>query len=300
MRIQQRLFPIIGAVPLWFGWTLAALPGSHAQAETSWPEFHGPLRDNMSRETGLLKEWPADGPKLVWRFAGCGKGYAAVSIAQQLAFTSGDFGEEEFVLAVSLDGKPKWKAKNGKAWKGPQPGSRTTPTYSDGLVFQLNAYGSLTAFNATTGQGVWSVNLTERFDAPVRNWGFAENLAAEDNLLFCTPGGTRGRGGCLGQDDRRHDLDQHRNPGSRGIWLADHRHPPRQARFHQLYAGNRGRVGRSYRQTALVTSSRQHMRSECHGAFVPGWQRICHQRASRGRTPIQAGRGNRQTPGTLV
>ena len=164
-----------------------------SHAETSWPQFHGPLRDNMSRETGLLKEWPAGGPKLLWRFSGCGKGYATVSIAEGLAFTSGDFGDEEYVLAVDLNGKFKWKTLNGKAWKGPQAGSRTTPTYSDGMVYQLNAYGVLSAFEAATGKPVWSVNVAERFDSRVRNWGYAENLAIEDNLLLCTPGGSKGR-----------------------------------------------------------------------------------------------------------
>lgn len=184
-RFLRRFVFLLGI----FAWFSA----SRVHAETSWPQFHGPLRDNMSRETGLLQQWPEGGPKLVWRFGGCGKGYATVSIAKGLAFTSGDFGDDEYVLAVDLAGKLKWKTLNGKAWKGPQPGSRTTPTYSEGLVYQLNAHGALTAFEARSGKVVWSVDIAERFAARLRTWGFAENLVVEDNLVLCTPGGAKGR-----------------------------------------------------------------------------------------------------------
>ena len=77
--------------------TLAALAailacGSVTVTEPWWPEFHGPARDNRSRDTGLLKEWPQDGPKLLWKFSDCGRGFACVSIAEGLMFTTGDFG----------------------------------------------------------------------------------------------------------------------------------------------------------------------------------------------------------------
>ena len=98
----------------------------------SWPTFHGPQRDNIVHETGLLKQWPVGGPKLLWRLSGCGRGYSGVSVAGGLLFTSGDFGEVEKVLAIGLDGKLKWAVPNGRAWKGAQPGARTTPTYNDG------------------------------------------------------------------------------------------------------------------------------------------------------------------------
>ena len=147
----------------------------------------------MSRETGLLKVWPTNGPPLLRKFTGCGLGYASVAIAEGLIFTSGDFGDTEKVVAVDLEGRGKWSVANGKAWKGPQMGSRTTPTYSDGLVYQLNAQGVLTALAAASGKTVWSVDLKERFEAEVRTWGFAENVAVEGNLVFCTPGAPKGR-----------------------------------------------------------------------------------------------------------
>ena len=162
-------------------------------SEPSWPTFHGPRRDNLSRETGLLKQWPEGGPKLLWRFIGCGRGYASVTIANGLMFTSGDFGDEEMVLALDLDGKLKWKTPHGKAWKGAQPGARTTPAYDDGMIYHLGPHGNLTAFEATTGKQVWTVNVREQFDAPFRSWGYTENLIVDGDKVFCMPGGAKGR-----------------------------------------------------------------------------------------------------------
>ena len=51
------------------------------EAGAWWPQFHGPNRDNMSADTGLLKEWPPEGPPLLWKFGECGKGFSGVAIA---------------------------------------------------------------------------------------------------------------------------------------------------------------------------------------------------------------------------
>ncbi|MCX6898437.1 MAG: PQQ-binding-like beta-propeller repeat protein [Verrucomicrobia bacterium] len=185
----QALFPrlvlvVLMAVVVW-GYAMAAEPW--------WPVFHGPNRDNRSRDTGLLKEWPKDGPKLLWKFTDCGRGFACVSIAEGLMFTTGDFDDDLMVMAVDLNGRLKWKAPNGKAWKGAQPGARTTPTYNDGVVYQMNAHGLLSAFTATTGKPLWSLDLKERFEAQSGGWGFTENVIIEGDMLLCAPGGTKGR-----------------------------------------------------------------------------------------------------------
>ncbi len=158
-----------------------------------WPEFHGPGRLNKSPETGLLKEWPKDGPRLLWKFSDCGVGYAGVTIAEGMAFTSGDFDEDEYILALGLDGTLKWRVRNGKAWKGPQPGARTVPTWHNGMVYHMNAHGILSAYEAATGKQAWSVDLKERFEARAGAWGFTEHVLVDGDMLMCMPGGKKGR-----------------------------------------------------------------------------------------------------------
>jgi outer membrane protein assembly factor BamB len=160
-------------------------------AEPWWPQFHGPNGDNISADTGLLKQWPADGPKLAWQFSEAGRGYSGVSIAKGRVFMSGDFGNESWVLALDMNGKLLWKTQNGASWQGPYPGSRTTPTFDNGIVYQMNAHGRLVALEAATGKEVWVVDLKERFDAAHGKWGLTENVAIEGDRLFCTPGGEK-------------------------------------------------------------------------------------------------------------
>ena len=158
-----------------------------------WPEFHGPARDNVSPDKHLLKAWPEGGPKLAWTAPKCGDGYAGISIADGRIYTSGGFGQDEMVLALGLDGKPIWQAKNGKSWKGPHPGARTTPTFHQGVVYHMNPTGRLGAYRARTGKEVWSVELGKAFGAKPARWAMSENVIIDGNALLCAPGGEKGR-----------------------------------------------------------------------------------------------------------
>ena len=120
-------------------------------AESSnWPDFHGPGRTNISTDKNLSKKWPEGGPRLIWTYSQCGKGYSGIIIAEGKIFTAGDFGRDEMLVALDMDGHFVWKAANGKAWRGSSPGSRATPTYSDGAVYHMNPTGQLAAYKAAS------------------------------------------------------------------------------------------------------------------------------------------------------
>jgi len=150
-----------------------------------WPQFNGPRGDNRSSDKGLLKTWPAGGPRLVWRYDGCGTGFSSVALAKGMIFTAGDFDANCNVLALNMKGQLVWTASNGKAWKDAWPGSRCTPTYSDGMVYHLNAYGRLAAYDANTGQQAWSVMLKHE---RLSQGGYAESVIIDGNNLICMPG----------------------------------------------------------------------------------------------------------------
>ncbi len=159
---MKRIHLSLGAlIHLAIGFGVLAQPA----AGPWWPYFHGPNRDNISRETGLLKTWPQAGPPLLWKFDQCGQGFSMVSIANGTIFTAGDFDDDEYVMALDLNGKLKWKSPNGKAWKGEYPGSRTTPTFDDGVVYHEGPHGRLAAFGADSGKEVWAVDLRDAFGA---------------------------------------------------------------------------------------------------------------------------------------
>lgn len=191
--VDAMLF--VRVVMMSLGVLLACAPLSADDVDRgcSWPEHHGPGRTNMSPEKGLLKQWPEDGPPLVWKYSHCGNGYSGVTIADGMIFTAGDFGDMEMLLALDLDGKLLWKALNGDAWSGASPGARTTPTYNDGRLYHLNPAGRLAAYDAKSGKPLWTVDLRSEFDAKFGIWALAENVIVDGDKVLCMPGGPKGR-----------------------------------------------------------------------------------------------------------
>jgi outer membrane protein assembly factor BamB len=95
-------------------------PGPKDSDVTSadWPQWRGPNRDGISKETNLLKTWPANGPKLLWTFEEAGLGYSNYSVVGDHLYTMGaqdtDNGDKEFVLAIhTTTGKEIWRAPIG-------------------------------------------------------------------------------------------------------------------------------------------------------------------------------------------
>src|SRR5262245_29736697 len=100
------------------------------RAENDWPQWRGPKRDGISAEKGLLQDWPAGGPKLLWESKGLGNGYATVVTSGDKIFTSGERGDSSILIALNrADGKELWTAKIGQAGEmGGFNGPRSTPT----------------------------------------------------------------------------------------------------------------------------------------------------------------------------
>jgi len=184
----------MAACPFLVAVLAAALPAGDGGSPPPFrPEFHGPRRDNISEEKGLLAQWPEGGPRRVWTYEGCGEGYASVSIAEGRIFTSGVLDGREAVMALDLDGKPRWKTPCGPGWRGSAPGARSTPTWRDGVLFHMGPTGRVTALRAATGAEVWSVETRERFGSEGGAWALAESVLVEGRKVLCAPGGERGR-----------------------------------------------------------------------------------------------------------
>ena len=170
---------------------LVALLVAAASADsTEWPQFHGPNRDNKSLDKGLLKAWPAGGPKRLWKATGIGEGYSNVSLAKGRVHTTGSIDGKCVITALDGVGKKVWARANGKAWSGSYPGTRSTLTITpDGLLYHLSGVGSLACLKAADGEPVWSVDIMRRFGGRKTTWGLAESPLVFDDKVICTPGG---------------------------------------------------------------------------------------------------------------
>ncbi len=164
--------------------------GLIASPEPGWPQWRGPRRDGISDETGLMREWPQDGPPLLWQFDGLGEGWSSPVIVGERVYITGEINGDLMVFALDLKGQVQWRAQNGAAWKGSYPGARACCAYSDGRVYHLNAHGRLACFNAADGTELWTVNILERFDAENISWAISECLLVDGARVVVTPGGT--------------------------------------------------------------------------------------------------------------
>jgi outer membrane protein assembly factor BamB len=157
-------------------------------ADADWPTFRGPNHDGKSPDTGLLKEWPADGPKLLWKATGIGGGFASVAVSGETVYISGDADGKMMLYAFDMDGKAKWKAENGPAWGGGPQGARGTPTVDGGKVYLLGGSGTLGVFDAKTGSPVWSKQAKD-FGGSPGGWGYAESVLIYKDWAIFKPGG---------------------------------------------------------------------------------------------------------------
>jgi len=154
-----------------------------------WPQFHGPKRDNISTETGLLKKWPAGGPKLLWTARGIGHGFSSVSMADGLIYTAGNIDEKTVITALDLDGRIRWQVENGPAWTKDKPGTRATPTIDGGRLYHKSPYGDVVCLDAKTANKIWGLNILKEFHSKNITWALAESLLIDGDHVICCPGG---------------------------------------------------------------------------------------------------------------
>lgn len=156
-----------------------------------WPQFLGPARNNISTETGLLKQWGPAGPRLIATVRGLGVGFSNIAVVDGTAFTMGNRGEREYVLAFALEqGKQVWEYDLAAAYhNGYGDGPRGTPTIDGEFVYALGASGDLVCLDRQTGREIWKKNPVREFGAAIPNWGIAESVLIDGDRLICTPGG---------------------------------------------------------------------------------------------------------------
>ncbi|MBE0535293.1 MAG: PQQ-binding-like beta-propeller repeat protein [Phycisphaerae bacterium] len=162
-----------------------------ASPESGWPQWRGPRRDAVSTETGLLQTWPAEGPPLLWKIDGIGRGWSSPIIVDSRLYITGDADGKLVIFAFDTNGKPLWQVQNGNAWKNPYPGARATCTFSEGKVYHMNAHGRVACLDAATGGELWALNILEHFDAKNITWALSECLLVDGPRLIVTPAGPK-------------------------------------------------------------------------------------------------------------
>jgi outer membrane protein assembly factor BamB len=163
---------------------------------SDWPAFHGRDRSNRSLETGLLKEWPKGGPKLLWTASGVGSGYSGVTVSDGIVYSAGNKNKAHFVYAFDLSGKRLWEKQVGAAYDARlifrmYQGSRATPTVDGGNLFHLTDAGLLVALNSKTGEIKWTVNIAAKYGTDAQKFGYSESPLVVGDRVYVAPYGQK-------------------------------------------------------------------------------------------------------------
>jgi outer membrane protein assembly factor BamB len=164
-----------------------------------WPQWRGPERSGIAKETGLLQKWPEGGPKLLWTYREAGLGFSSFTVVGDKLYTLGSRGDDEIVLALdAAGGKELWTAKIGpiftfkiNKWGD---GPRGTPTIDGNHLYAIGGQGILVCLDiANQGKEVWRKDFIKDLGgAMMTMWGYSESPLVDGDLVICAPGGAAG------------------------------------------------------------------------------------------------------------
>lgn len=152
-------------------------------------QWRGPDRSGYFPETGLLKEWPENGPEIILEAEGIGKGWSSPILVGDMIYVTGMIDTLDYLTALDLQGNVKWQVSYGRAWNQSFPDTRSTPVVEDERIYVQSGTGEVSCINSETGETIWNVNVDENFKAEYHTWGNSETPLIVDDKVICSPGG---------------------------------------------------------------------------------------------------------------
>jgi outer membrane protein assembly factor BamB len=153
-----------------------------------WPQWRGPDRNGLSKETGLLSEWPADGPTQAWKITGLGDGYSTPSVSAGRIYLLGTVGNDEHMICLNeKDGSRLWDVKVGQKMGG-HPGPRSTPTVQVDHAYAVSSDGNLVCVAIDSGKVKWQKSYRKDLGGQAGSWAYAESPLVDGDVVIGTPG----------------------------------------------------------------------------------------------------------------
>lgn len=156
-----------------------------------WPKYAGPDRDNVSREEGLLQEWPESGPEQVWRRSlGAGFGGAAVRDGKVYVLDRVDRQKDVFICMDLESGEELWSQVFNAPGKTGFNGSRIVPTVTEDYIFGVGLMGDFYCLERKSGRLLWKKNVVKDFGGKkVQSWGASQSpFVHGDSVLVAVHG----------------------------------------------------------------------------------------------------------------
>lgn len=152
-------------------------------------EWRPETRTGVSAETGLLKNWPEEGPPMIWSIENLPTGFSSVTFGNNSIYITGITDMKDVLIAMDTTGKIKWQTPYGRSWNEAFPDSRCTPTVEKDRVYVTSGMGDIACIIGKTGAIIWSVKASELYKGTYGPWGIAESLLIDGDKIYFTPGG---------------------------------------------------------------------------------------------------------------
>jgi outer membrane protein assembly factor BamB len=152
-------------------------------------QFRGFNHCGIFPETGLLKQWPENGPKLILKVEGIGNGWSSAAIENNTIYITGKIDTMDVLSAISFEGKIIWQTPYGLSWDKSYPDTRSTPTIENGKAYLSSGIGEVACVDIKNGNLIWKKNTFAENGGSSGRWGIAESILLDGDKVFFTTGG---------------------------------------------------------------------------------------------------------------
>jgi outer membrane protein assembly factor BamB len=173
-------------------WTLVLLLQGGLAFGADWPQFLGPQRDGASRETGLARQWPLEGPPVLWKTP-VGAGFAGPVVRDGKVFLLDRIGDKQDSLrCFDLEtGEEEWTFAYDAPGKFSYNGSRTAPAVDEEHAFIVGPLGDFHCVSLKTHQAVWKKHLLNDYDAQRPRWVVSTSPLLYRDMVIVAPQGRK-------------------------------------------------------------------------------------------------------------
>lgn len=161
---------------------------SIAQEATHW---RGPSADGIYPETGLLKQWPAGEPEILWSFDELGQGHSSPVASGNHIYITGMIDNAGYLFKFTKSGELVYKKEYGPEFTASYYGPRGSPVIVGDKIYLVSAYGTLYCIFERLGSPIWTVDMVSKYGGSVITWGYNETPVIDEDVVYCTPGGKK-------------------------------------------------------------------------------------------------------------
>ena len=150
--------------------------------------------DAISPGTGLLDSWSDEGPELLWKYEGLGRGYGGPVISKEGIFINAEENGNSYTVGLNHNGTFRWRSPNGREFTGTgytasYPGTRSVPTVLGHRVYAVSGTGHMSCFDTRTGSVIWTADLIRDFNGKLGDFGYSESPTVDETRVYCFPAG---------------------------------------------------------------------------------------------------------------